>query len=77
MHYHCKENCPLKHGAPSTIALGEEGDLPPPRPSTIAQLLIVAAEVPLSSATLSQRICQGNEVLPSILGTSDKLRHLG
>lgn len=46
-------------------------------PSIAAQLLILAAEVPLSSATLSLHTCQGNEVLPFFLGTSDKPRHLG
>ena len=57
---------------PNTAALGEED-----RASITAQLLVLAAEVPLPSATLPLHACQGNEGRPFLLGASDELRHLG
>lgn len=68
---------PLQGELPSQ-AWGSKPQIPLPFPHPItAQLLILAAEAPLSSTTLSQCICQGNEVPPFVLVTSDKLRHLG
>lgn len=72
---------------PNTAALGEEDRASrPPLPAHIhtqtaasitSQLLVLAAEVPLPSATLPLHACQGNEGRPFLLGASDELRHLG
>lgn len=69
---------PLKHGVANHKYHYSQrrGTLPPLHPIT-AQLPILAAEVPLSSDTISQHTCQGNEGFPFVLGTSDKQRHLG
>lgn len=69
---------PLKHGVVNHKYHYPQrrGTLPPLHPIT-AHLSILAAKVPLSSDTISQHICQGTEVFPFVLGTSDKQKHLG
>lgn len=77
MHYLHKETCLSSMGVVNHKYHYPQrrGILPPLHP-IIAQLPILAAEVPLSPDTISQHICQGNEVSPVVLNPSEKQGHL-